>query len=128
MKADWECRQKGQKEGKLEDAARILNSCFAACIRDNSPFEQSKKQGTLHIINNQFKIYFYVGRFKISLTFHKLNNLQLCKNVIRPVEAKGFPIITSFPVSQVVTFKFYVGRLAMSEGNFRKVLFYCFHS
>jgi len=49
-----------------------------------------------------------------------MNNLSLCHSLIRPVESPHFPLLSSFPISQVVTFRFYVGRLAMFDGNFKK--------
>ena len=65
---------------KQEEAVRVLQKkSFTICISDRAPLEVSKKWGTLHVINNLFKIYF------------KLNKLTLCKNLIKAVEGSGFP-------------------------------------
>eukprot|EP01117_Protostelium_nocturnum_P019742 TRINITY_DN8632_c0_g1_i1.p1 TRINITY_DN8632_c0_g1~~TRINITY_DN8632_c0_g1_i1.p1 ORF type:complete len:423 (+),score=75.94 TRINITY_DN8632_c0_g1_i1:76-1344(+) len=113
--ADSELRRKGLKEDKLEDAARILNSCFSICIKDNSA--DTKKYSTLGIVCNLFKIYF------------ELNHLRLCRNLIKPLEQANFPIklipednskgSMKFPIGQVVTYKFYTGRLKMFNSQFK---------
>tara|TARA_B100000795_G_scaffold158936_1_gene119445 strand:- start:360 stop:695 length:336 start_codon:yes stop_codon:yes gene_type:complete len=48
-------------------------------VTDRTELKESKKWGTLNVINNLFKIYF------------ELNNLRLCQNLIRAVEGPGFP-------------------------------------
>ena len=48
-------------------------------MTDRTELKESKKWGTLNVINNLFKIYF------------ELNNLRLCQNLIRAVEGPGFP-------------------------------------
>jgi len=106
--ADKELLQQGKKPTLLEDAARVLNRCFTVTITDRAPLDQSKKMGALHIINSLFGIYF------------QLNNLGLCKNLIRPVEGVGFPPFHLFPIAETVTYKFYIGRLAMFDGNYKK--------
>lgn len=57
-----------------------------------------------------FKIYF------------KLNTLQLCSKLINVVERPGVQCATDaywlFPVSDVVTYKYYVGRLKMFEDRY----------
>ena len=68
------------------------------------------------MINNLFKIYF------------ELNNLRLCQNLIRAVEGPGFPKALdgqtvegrSFTVAQLVTYKYFVGRLSMLNSQFAK--------
>ena len=66
-----------------------------------------------------------LGRFlKSNLTYKadQLNTVNLCKNLIRSVESPGFPALTEFPVSQLVTYKFYVGKLDVFNGSYKKVL------
>ena len=77
--ADEHLKAKGEKMGKLQEAAGVLQKSFRIVVNDRAPIEQSKKWGGLHVINNLFKIYF------------RLNNLRLCQNLIRAVEGPGFP-------------------------------------
>eukprot|EP00013_Stygamoeba_regulata_P005178 CAMPEP_0177640458 /NCGR_PEP_ID=MMETSP0447-20121125/6553_1 /TAXON_ID=0 /ORGANISM="Stygamoeba regulata, Strain BSH-02190019" /LENGTH=379 /DNA_ID=CAMNT_0019142529 /DNA_START=44 /DNA_END=1184 /DNA_ORIENTATION=- len=96
------------KPDKLETAARILNRCFGITINDRNPLSNSKKWGTLSVINNLFRIHF------------KLNNVRLCKNLIRSVDGHGFPPLEKFPISHLVTYKFFLGRVCLFEGNLTK--------
>eukprot|EP00741_Cyanophora_paradoxa_P010679 tig00020538_g10321.t1 len=107
-KADQELVASGSKPTKLNDTPRLLQKGFSICATDRNSLDQSKKWGALTVINALFKIYF------------KLNTLRLCKNVIRAVDSPGFPDLERFPVAQKVTYKFFVGRLAMFEDNYRK--------
>ena len=83
---------------------------------DRAPIGESKKWGALHVINNLFKIYF------------ELNNLRLCQNLIRAVEGPGFPKALegetiegrSFSVAQLVTYKYFVGRLSLLNSQFAR--------
>jgi len=60
----------------------------------------------LMLVNQLFKIYF------------RINRLQLCKPLIRAIESQ--PIRDKFPVHQMVTYKYYVGRKAMFDSEFRE--------
>ena len=113
-----------------EMAVRVLQKSFTICISDravdkvldadgtlhviNNP-HFSKKWGTLHVINNLFKIYF------------QLNKLTLCKNLIKAVDGPGFPKVLygqehesgrSFPIEQLVTYHYFVGRLNLLNSQF----------
>ena len=109
LQADRQLVAKGSKGEKLEAAARVLNKSFQITVTDRAELSVSKKWGALHVINNLFKIYF------------ELNNLRLCQNLIRAVEGPGFPRAIDgetvagrrFPVAQLVTYKYFVGRLSM---------------
>jgi hypothetical protein len=97
-----------------EAAVRVLQKSFTICISDRAPLEVSKKWGTLHVINNLFKIYF------------QLNKLTLCKNLIKAVDGPGFPKALygeeltgrSFPMAQLVTYHYFVGRLSLLNSQF----------
>lgn len=97
-----------------EAAVRVLQKSFTICISDRAPLEVSKKWGTLHVINNLFKIYF------------QLNKLTLCKNLIKAVDGPGFPkalngeelMGRSFPMAQLVTYHYFVGRLSLLNSQF----------
>jgi hypothetical protein len=106
--ADEMLEGSGQKAEKLEDAERSIKSIFSLTFNDRAPLPQSKKWGALSIINNLFKIYFL------------LNNLRLCKNLIAYVKGPGFPELSKFPVAQYVTYNYFVGRLSMFHGDYKK--------
>ena len=67
---------------------------------------KDKKLAALDIVNVSIKIYF------------RLNTLRLCKNLIRTVDSRQFAAFDMFPASQRVTYKFYVGRLAVFDENY----------
>mmetsp|Transcript_24068 Transcript_24068/g.39552 ORF Transcript_24068/g.39552 Transcript_24068/m.39552 type:complete len:406 (-) Transcript_24068:675-1892(-) len=117
--ADQELIEKGSKPSKLNDAPRILQKSFQLCATDRNSLKESKKLGALAVVNCLFKIYF------------KLNTLRLCKNLIRAVDGAGFPPFEVFPIAQKVTYKFFVGRLAMYEDSYKKAetdLMYAFEN
>jgi len=52
-------------------------------------------------------------------SYFKLNTLRLCKNISRPVEAKG--LSTALPLGgmgEILTYQYYTGRVAMFEDNY----------
>ena len=79
QRADAQLAARGEKRCKLEEAARTLQKSFQYTVTDRTEIRESKKWGTLAVINNLFKIYF------------ELNNLRLCQNLIRAVAGPGFP-------------------------------------
>ena len=113
-RADATLKAEGKKPDKLPEAANILQKSFKVTVTDRAPLETSKKWGALHVINNLFKIYF------------QLNNLRLCQNLIRAVEGPGFPkaldgsVLSgrSFPMAQLVTYHYFVGRLSLLNSQF----------
>eukprot|EP01133_Synstelium_polycarpum_P015599 gene15599-18533_t len=99
----------GKKIDYYEEASRTLSRCFQNASADRSTsLEQSKKKAVMGISNHLFHIYF------------KINNLKLCKNLIKAIESPGFPALDSYPLSQLITYRFFVGRLAAFDGNFKK--------
>jgi hypothetical protein len=69
----------------------------------------SKRLALFAVTNTLFKIYF------------KVNTLQLCGKLINVVEGPGSSILQdlrSFPVSDVVMYKYYIGRLKMFEDRY----------
>jgi hypothetical protein len=71
---------------------------------------QTKKLGLLTITNVLFKIYF------------KLNTMQLCAKLIGVIEGPGGVIehYREFSVSDVVMYKYYIGRIRMFEDRFEE--------
>ena len=75
-------------------------------MNSRTPEKGTKRWGMLVLVNHLFKIYFCINR------------LQLCKPLIRAVEA--LPMKERFPVAQMVTYKYYVGRKAMFDSEFKE--------
>lgn len=97
---------------KLEQAVSLLQESFSRTYNDRNELkddsvsnENSKKLGVLGIVNQLFAIYF------------RLNTLRLCKNLVRPVEAKNLQKFGS--IGQKVTYQYYVGRLYLFEDQYR---------
>lgn len=103
-RADVDLKRQGKKPGKLVDCGDQLRKCFSVSLQ--APGNKDKKMAALDIVNVSIKIYF------------KLNTLRLCKNLIRTVESRQFPPFDVFPVSQKVTYKFYLGRLAVFDEKY----------
>eukprot|EP00584_Thalassiosira_punctigera_P026439 CAMPEP_0172577488 /NCGR_PEP_ID=MMETSP1067-20121228/138258_1 /TAXON_ID=265564 ORGANISM="Thalassiosira punctigera, Strain Tpunct2005C2" /NCGR_SAMPLE_ID=MMETSP1067 /ASSEMBLY_ACC=CAM_ASM_000444 /LENGTH=412 /DNA_ID=CAMNT_0013370175 /DNA_START=1078 /DNA_END=2316 /DNA_ORIENTATION=- len=114
---------------RLQNAVTLLQASYSKTLNDrvelrpNEPFseEGSKKAGVLYIVNQLFSMYF------------RLNTLRLCKNLQKPVESRG--IHESGTMGEMVTYRYYVGRLNMfedqydmAEQNFDYALRHCHHS
>ncbi|KAJ8943732.1 hypothetical protein NQ318_007180 [Aromia moschata] len=90
----------------LEKAAECLMGCFRVCAADNrSAEEDTKRIGMLALVNQLFKVYF------------RINKLHLCKPLIRAIESSPFK--ESFSLSQQVTYRYFVGRKAMYDSNYK---------
>lgn len=60
-----------------------------------------------------------MGALSIAITLFKiyvtLNNPQLGRNLIAAIQSHGFPPFDSFPASQRVTYRYYLGRMAILD-------------
>lgn len=91
----------------LEKSAECLMGCFRVCAADNrSSEEDTKRLGMLTLVNQLFKVYF------------KINKLHLCKPLIRAIESSPFK--DSFSLSQQITYRYFVGRKAMFDSNYKE--------
>ncbi|CAH1402798.1 unnamed protein product [Nezara viridula] len=89
----------------LEKAAETLMTCFRICSSDNRSSEQdTKRWGMLSLVNQLFKLYF------------RINKLHLMKPLIRAIDSS--PLKEKFPLSQQVTYRYYVGRKAMFDSDY----------
>lgn len=96
---------------KLQNAVTLLQESFSRSFNDrkefrpNTPFDEdgSKKAAVLGIVNELFDIYF------------QLNTLRLCKNLVKPVEARKLHLQGS--MGQMVTYRYYTGRLNLFEDD-----------
>jgi len=90
----------------MEKAADVIMALFRVCAADTRTQEQdTKRWGMMNLVNHLFKIYF------------RINRLQLCKPLIRAIEQQAFK--DRFPREEMVTYKYYVGRKAMFDSDFR---------
>lgn len=108
ISADAESAKSGTtKPGELlEKTADSLMACFRVCAADTRAGDNdTKRWGLLYLVNQFFKIYF------------KINKLNLCKPMIRAIESLAFK--DQYPLSQLITYKYYTGRKAMFDSDFK---------
>lgn len=97
----------GKQSDTYEKAADSIMSCFRVCGSDGrAAIEVSKRWGMLFLVNQLFKIYFKIGK------------LHLCKPLIRAIESSN--IKEDFTLAQRVTYKYFVGRKAMFDSDYKK--------
>ncbi|KAL3316810.1 PCI domain-containing protein 2 [Cichlidogyrus casuarinus] len=90
---------------RMENTAQLIMRLFQLCAIDGkSDLENSKKRGMMCLANQLFKIYF------------QINKLNLCKSLIRAIDNVGME--DYFSIAQRVTYRYYVGRKAMFDGDF----------
>ncbi|XP_026497015.1 PCI domain-containing protein 2 [Vanessa tameamea] len=96
-----------QSNGKiLEKAAESLLSCFRVCAADNrTSDDDTKRLGMLYLVNQLLKVYF------------RINKLHLCKPLIRAIDSS--PLWYQFPLAQQITYRYFVGRKAMFDSDYR---------
>ncbi|XP_011312106.1 PCI domain-containing protein 2 [Fopius arisanus] len=100
-------KSKNTKPGELlEQSAECLMGCFRVCAADNrSSEEDTKRWGMLSLVNQLLKIYF------------RINKLHLCKPLIRAIDSSVYK--DHFPLAQRITYKFFVGRKAMFDSDYK---------
>ncbi|XP_022212912.1 PCI domain-containing protein 2 homolog [Drosophila obscura] len=90
----------------LEKAADCMMACFRVCAADGRASEEdTKRLGMMNLVNQLFKIYF------------RINKLHLCKPLIRAIDNCAFK--DTFPLPEQITYKYFVGRRAMFDSNYR---------
>ncbi|XP_015585026.1 PCI domain-containing protein 2 [Cephus cinctus] len=98
---------KNPKPGEvLEKCTECLMGCFRVCAADNrSSEDDTKRWGMLALVNQLLKVYF------------RINKLHLCKPLIRAIESSALK--DQFSLAQQITYKFFVGRKAMFDGDYK---------
>ncbi|GAA6064667.1 hypothetical protein JCM10212_001783 [Sporobolomyces blumeae] len=107
--ADQTLMARGEKPGKLEEASRLLQKCFACCVNDRSQsadVESTRKMGTYYLASLLFKTYF------------KLNSTALCKNIIRGITSQSVPELDVFPNGHRITYMYYLGVFAFLREDY----------
>lgn len=90
----------------LEKCAECLMGCFRVCAADNrSSEDDTKRWGMLALVNQLLKVYF------------KINKLHLCRPLIRAIESSAYK--DHFALAQQITYKFFVGRTAMFDSDYK---------
>lgn len=72
---------------------------------NRSSNEDTKRLGMLNLVNQLFKVYF------------RINKLHLCKPLIRAIESSAYKDL--FPLAQQITYKYFVGRKAMFDSDYK---------
>lgn len=105
--AEKSINSKNVKPGEvLEKCAECLMTCFRVCAADSrSSDEETKRWGMLALINQLLKVYF------------RINKLHLCRPLIRAIESS--PYKDQFTLAQQITYKFFVGRKAMFDSDYK---------
>lgn len=89
---------------RRSSAADALRRLFAVAVM--APGDPAKKLAALDIANVSIKMYFSLG------------TLRLARNLVRTVDSKAFPPLDRFPTSQVVTYRYHLGRLFLFEERY----------
>uniref|UniRef100_A0AAG5D9M4 PCI domain-containing protein 2 homolog n=1 Tax=Anopheles atroparvus TaxID=41427 RepID=A0AAG5D9M4_ANOAO len=102
-----EMHMNSSKTGEiLEKAAESLMACFRVCAGDTRSSDvETKRLGMLNLVNQLLKVYF------------RINKLHLCKPLIRAIDSSNFK--ESFSLAQRVTYKYFAGRKAMYDSDFK---------
>lgn len=82
-----------------EEAARVTNRCFTACINERTALSaQSRRWGAYRTASLLLRIYFSLGQ------------LNLVQNVLKALQACELPPLTQFPAAHSVTYAYFLGR------------------
>ena len=73
---------------------------------------RDKKMAALDVVIVLFQVYF------------RLNTLRMCKSLINAVNSPQFLPFAAFPASQRVTYRFFVGRLAIFDEDYVRPALY----
>lgn len=113
--ADQEGGRSTADHAKLQSAVTLLQESFSRTFNDRKEYnaqaplngsDGSKKAGVLGVVNELFLIYFF------------LNTLRLCKNLVRPMEARKLVDQGGATMGELVTYRYFTGRLALFEDQY----------
>ncbi|ORY90126.1 hypothetical protein BCR35DRAFT_299671 [Leucosporidium creatinivorum] len=107
MLADGQHVMRREKPVDLEDASRIMQKCFSACLNDRGSNNlMSRKMGTYYMAVLLFKVYF------------KLKSTALCKNLIKGIGAADLAPFGAYPVAHRVSYLYYMGVFAFLREDY----------
>ncbi|MBW0476216.1 hypothetical protein O181_015931 [Austropuccinia psidii MF-1] len=102
-------RQRGSnKNEKTSEAARQMTTTLGMACIDRSTEEPNKRRAAFSLANGLFKIYFF------------LKNMRLCDTVIKNTSNVINQLETHYPKSELVTFHYYLGRMALYQRRLHK--------
>lgn len=101
-------KKRSNKNEKTSEAARQMTTTLGVACIDRSVEEASKRRAAFSLANGLFKIYFF------------LNNMRLCDTVIKNVSNVLHQLETHYPKAELVTFHYYLGRLALYQRRLHK--------
>ncbi|XP_045783743.1 PCI domain-containing protein 2 homolog [Maniola jurtina] len=85
----------------LEMCSEVILSCFKICAADPKSDEQTKKLAMLYLAIQLFKVYF------------RLNKIHLHEPLAKAIHDTGYELWEKFPLKQKITYKYFLGRIAM---------------
>lgn len=93
-----------------EESARMINRGLTICLTDRAPLGQSRKWGVYRMASLLLRVYFALGQ------------LNLCNNVLRALGTAELPATSRYPVSQLVTWRYWLGRYYFVNGEWERAL------
>lgn len=101
-------KKRSTKKDKASEAARQMTTTLGVACIDRTPEEPSKRRAAFSLANGLFKIYFF------------LNNMRLCDTVVKNISNVINQLETHYPKAELVTFHYYLGRLALYQRRLHK--------
>ncbi|OAV96982.1 hypothetical protein PTTG_11649 [Puccinia triticina 1-1 BBBD Race 1] len=101
-------KKRSTKKEKASEAARQMTTTLGVACIDRTPEEPSKRRAAFSLANGLFKIYFF------------LNNMRLCDTVVKNISNVLNQLETHYPKAELVTFHYYLGRLALYQRRLHK--------
>ncbi|KAM0793522.1 hypothetical protein ACM66B_000960 [Microbotryomycetes sp. NB124-2] len=107
QQADGQHALRGEKLKELEEASRLMQKCFSACVNDRGADNRiSRKMGTYYMAVLMFK------------TYIKLRSTALCKNLVRGIGAADLAPFEAYPRSHQVAYLYYMGVFAFLREDY----------
>ncbi|KAK4055163.1 COP9 signalosome (CSN) subunit [Microbotryomycetes sp. JL201] len=107
QQADGQHALRGEKLKELEEASRLMQKCFSACVNDRGADNRtSRKMGTYYMAVLMFK------------TYIKLRSTALCKNLVRGIGAADLAPFEAYPSSHQVAYLYYMGVFAFLREDY----------
>lgn len=93
-----------------EESARAINRGLTICLTDRAPLGQSRRWGVYRVASLLLRVYFALGQ------------LNLCTNVLRALGTAELPAAARYPMGQLVTWRYWLGRYYFVNGEWERAL------
>lgn len=93
-----------------EESARMINRGLTICLTDRAPLGRSRKWGVYRMASLLLRVYFALGQ------------LNLCNNVLRALSTAELPATSRYPIGQLVTWRYWLGRYYFVNGEWERAL------